>query len=268
MVENPNPQDESNQNVTEAPAAEGHQEIRQILDLVREQGQPVLIGIAVAVAIFLGYGAYRNYKHSSELKASQLMLSARSPEQLQQVVSEYPSSSVAPVALLTLAGQYFDAGQYDMAQFTYGQFDQKYPNHPMKAVTELGKAQCLEAAGQAEQALAAFSAFTNAHPDHFMAPMALFGKARCLTQLGRFAEAKAVYEDFMAAHPKSGWTPVADTALLFVDKERRAQESKGMSAGNQPVAAPAAVIPPAATAGSNVPASVMFPPSSPSAAKP
>ena len=118
MVENPNPQDESNQNVTEAPAAEGHQEIRQILDLVREQGQPVLIGIAVAVAIFLGYGAYRNYKHSSELKASQLMLSARSSEQLQQVVNDYPSSAVAPVALLTLAGQYFDAGQYDRYRFT------------------------------------------------------------------------------------------------------------------------------------------------------
>ena len=50
------------------------------------------------------------------MRASQMLMSAQSPEQLQQVISQYPSTPSAPIAMLTLASEYFRSGQYDLAQ--------------------------------------------------------------------------------------------------------------------------------------------------------
>ena len=201
-------------------------EKQQLLVLFRKHVQPVLIGVGIALAILLAYGAYKNYKQSTLMRASQTLMSARNIEQLQQVINQYPSTPSAPIAMLTLAAEYFQSGQYDLAQSTYAQFQQKFPKHPMTAAADIGKAQCLEASGQIEQALAAFEAFALANPGHFLYALAIFGKGRCLTQMGRYTEARAVYEDYLAANPQSGWRPLADLAMLFVDKELRAQQKK------------------------------------------
>lgn len=227
------PKQEQQVEPAQAPEATPQAEKQQLLKLFREHVQPVLIGLAIAVALLLAYGAYKNYKQSTSMRASQMLMSSRSPEQLQQVISQYPSTPSAPIAMLTLASEYFRTAQYDLAQFTYAQFQQKFPKHPMAAAAELGKAQCLEASGQLDQALSMYEAFASTNPGHFLAPSAILGKARCLTQMGRYTEAKAVYEDYIAANPDSGWVPLADSAMLFVDKELRAQQKKQ----NSPAAA-------------------------------
>jgi tetratricopeptide (TPR) repeat protein len=201
-------------------------EKQQLLALFRQHVQPVLIGLGIALAILLAYGSYKNYKQSTVMRASQMLMSAQSIEQIQQVISQYPSTPSAPIAMLTLASEYFRSGQYDLAQVTYAQFQQKFPKHPMAVAADIGKAQCLEASGQLDQALAAFEVFEKTNPGHFLSASAIFGKARCLTQLGRYTEAKAVYEDYMVSNPKSGWIPLADAAMLFVDKELRAWQRK------------------------------------------
>ncbi len=198
--------------------------------LFREYGQPVLIGLGLAVAVFLGYGAYKNYKQSVALRASQMLMGAQTTEQLQQVVNQYGATPTGPLAVLTLAAQYYEGGQYDLAQFTYTQFEQKYPRHPLKQIAEVGKAQCLEGSGQFDVAASQFDAFIKANPKNFLTPLAILGKARCQTELGQFGEAKATYEDFIAANPKSSWASIAETALLFVDKEMRAQKKGGTAA--------------------------------------
>jgi predicted negative regulator of RcsB-dependent stress response len=233
---------------TEASAAaptEGQVEMEKLRGLFREHGQPVLIGLGLALAIFLGIGAYKNYRQSVALRAAQMLAGARSTEQLQQVVNMYPSTASAPIAMLALAGQYYDAGQYDLAQFTYAQFEQKYPKHPMKLSAEIGKAQCLEGSGQLDQALTAFEAFAAANTNHFLTPMARLGRARCLTQLGQYEDARAAYEEFIAAYPDSGWASLAETALLFVDKEMRTVKKGGKPDVILPVAPPpTAAMPP------------------------
>lgn len=240
MVDEPVQQTQEPQEPSGQPAGE-QTEIQKLMEIIRGRGQSVLIGLGLAVAVFLGFGAYRNYRHSMDLRASQMLMGARDTAQLQQVISQYGSTAVAPVAMLSLAAQYFEAGQYDQAQFTYAQFAQKYPGHPMAKAADLGKAQCLEASGQVEEARDAFDAFAQANPGHFLAALALLGKARCLTQMRHYADAKAVYEDFIAAHPEGGWTPLAETGLLFVEKEMRAKdkapEATASSAGWVPVKA-------------------------------
>ena len=233
-----------------APEAAPQTETQQLLAIFREHVQPILIGLGIALAVILAYGAFKNFKQSTAMRASQMLMSSRNAEQLQQVIQQYPSSPSAPIAMLTLASEYFKAAQYDQAQAVYAQFRQKFPKHPMTLMADLGKAQCLEASGQLDQALSMYEAFVVANPAHFLAPSAIFGKGRCLAQMGRFAEAKAVYEDFIAANPNSAWNTQADSAMLFVDKELRAHQKKqgGEGSAKEPAisavsAAPAVSVP-------------------------
>ncbi|MBP7830006.1 MAG: tetratricopeptide repeat protein [Kiritimatiellae bacterium] len=224
----------------EAPAPQT--EADRLRSLWKEYGQPALIGLALAAAFLLGFGAYRAYRQNNVLKAAQLLARAGSVEQLQQVVSQYPSTPSAPLAMLTLAARQFDGGQIELAQYSYAQFEQKFPKHPMKTAAELGRAQCLEAMGSLEQAEQAYDAFVAAHPDDYLAPLAKLGKARALAQGNRLEDARAAYEDFIAAHPESGWLPMAENALEQVNRQIRA----GPAAA--PAAAPAVTIPDLSTA--------------------
>lgn len=206
------------------------QEVPEVLVFLRRNGASILIGVAVAIALFLGTSAYRNYRVSSREKASAALFSARSTEDLQKILSGYKSTPAAPLAQLSLAARHFDEGQYDMAKHEYAEFLVNSPDHPLRALAELGQAQCLEAGGQLQEALEAFQAFAKKYPDHFLAPMAGFGQARCFEQMGRFADAKAFYEDFIAAHPKDPWADRAESALLFVNKQMRAGGSASAAA--------------------------------------
>jgi len=209
------------------PDANKPDDLEQVHSFLKDYGQTIIIAVGVAIAVVLGIGAYRNYKKSTDMRASQMLMGAQSPEQLQQIVNQYPSTPSAPLALLALGARYFDSGQYDLARFAYAQFEQKHPEHPMIKMAALGQAQCFEAEGQIDQALDGFTAFAAANPGHFLEPLAVFGKARCLMELGRYDDARVAYEDFIAANPESGWMPLAESALLFVDKESRAQAKAG-----------------------------------------
>jgi len=194
----------------------------RLRSLWREYGQPALIGLGLALAFLLGFGAYRAYRQNSVMKAGQLLARAGTIEQLQQVISQYPSTPSAPLALLTMAARQYDAGQFELAQYTFAQFEQKYAAHPMKSAAEMGRAQCLEAMGQLEQAEQAYEAFAVARPDDYLVPLARLGKARVLAQANRLEDARSAYEDFIAGNPESGWIPMAENALDQINRQIRA----------------------------------------------
>ena len=207
-----------------APEAAGLQEVPEVQDFVRQNLTPVLVGVGLAVAIFLGWTAYKNYQKSAAQTASTMLFNSQAVEQFQKVMEQYPGTPAGPLAVLSLAGKYFDDGQYELAQHTFLEFQQKYPEHDLKAISDIGVAQCLEATGRFQEAMDAFSKFLAEHPDHFLASMATFGKARCFEQMGKLQEAKAVYEDYLAANPTNNWSARAESGLLFVGKQIRAQK--------------------------------------------
>lgn len=197
-------------------------EIQRLKNFLKEYGQSLIIAAGLIVAAVLGGIAFKNYRESSALRASQLLLNARNADEIQQVITQYPNAPVMPLALLALAARRFDEGQFEMARNTFAQIKERYPKHPFAVVADIGRAQCLEAEGQLDQALQAFAAFAADHPDHFLTPLARFGQARCLHQMGRYDEARAAYEDFIAANPESEWSSIAESAILFVEKDKRA----------------------------------------------
>ena len=197
-------------------------EVPEMLTFLRDNGMAILIGVALAVAIFVSLSVYRNYKKTAAEQASLALFQAQTPDQVQKVLDDYGSTPIAPVAALSLASDYFNAGQFELADHHFAQFLARFPGNSLAPVAELGLAQCKEATGQLDQALEGFKKLNAEYQGHYLAPLAMFGEARTLEQLKRFDEAKALYEDFIAANPTNQWLNRAEASLLYVDMAKRA----------------------------------------------
>lgn len=196
--------------------------LRYMLEFTRNNIKLVAITASVVMLAVLVVAAHVLQKRLGEQRASQMLLNARTPDQQEAILLQYPLSSSAPVALLALASGAFHSGAYDQARDYYSRFKEQYPDHEMALAAVLGDLMCQEALGRTSMAMDGFSEFVAENPDHFLAPQALFGKARCLQTLGRYEDARAVYEDFITRHPDSEWTSTAESSLSFLKREMRA----------------------------------------------
>ncbi len=198
-------------------------EVPEVLDFLRENGTAILLGAGVAAAIFLGWSLYRNHQTQQRASAAALLFSAQGPEQIQQVLTQYPRTPAAPLAQLILAGEAFDQGQYDYAQSLFARFLEQHPAHELRDQASFAVIQCMEAAGRVQEAFAAYTAFAAERSGHYLEPAARFGAARCLEIMGRLEEARAAYEALRDALTDDRWRGRAETAIAFVDKELRAR---------------------------------------------
>lgn len=195
------------------------------------------VGAAVIVLVVAGLVMYLWQQRRNELRASQMLLMVQTPQQWQELLTQYPKATTAPIALLALAANQYSAGAYDQALESYRQFQEKYPRHSLTLAAELGVIQCQEGQGQIESAFNAYAQFAFVHPNHFLTPQALFGQARCLQLMRRHHEARAIYEDFIVQHPKSEWVAQAEFALRLLEREIRAQSARtptNAPPGNKP----------------------------------
>ncbi|MCS6770936.1 MAG: tetratricopeptide repeat protein [Kiritimatiellae bacterium] len=198
-------------------------EVPEAIDFLRENGVAILIGAGAAAALFLGWSLYRNFQAQKHAEAAQLLFSAQSVEQIQEVATRYSSAPVAPLAKLVLAGQAYDQGDYEYAHTLFTQFVQEHPNHDMRDQAAFAAITCLEAAGRFEEAREAYAAFSAERPGHYLSPAAEFARARCLEQMGRLEEARDEYRRFIESAPDDRWRARAESAIAFVEKEIRAR---------------------------------------------
>ena len=196
-------------------------EVGEMARFMNEYGRPVLLGVALAAAVYLGLTYYRHKQTRAEEDAAQMLQSGR-PEQLKAVVAQFSKTSSGPVALLKLAREDYVAGQCEAAKAKYADFCVRYPEHMLRAAAELHQSECLEAMNRIAEAQQGFEAFLATHKDQVLAPLAIFGKARCLEAERKFDEAKAVYDDFIVAHPDSAWNRAAETAIKALAQKKRA----------------------------------------------
>ncbi len=183
----------------------------------REHGTRITIIAAVAVVVVLGVNMVRSRKQRAVADASAQLAAARSGAELQAIVDDYASTPSAPLALLRLAKRAYDFGDYNGAMASYETFADRYSDHELASVAEVGLIHCREARGEVQAAEAEFKAFAEAHPDNFLAPTALLGQARCMEQLGRFDDARIVYENMVADRSDSVWGDRAAEMLETMD---------------------------------------------------
>jgi len=195
------------------------EEIQQLKDFVRTYGKTIGTAVLVAVVAVSAIKLYQHNKRSSRQEASKLLIQARSINDLQDLISRYPSTAAAPLSLLKLAKAEYEMGNHRAARGRYEEFVATYPEHELVAAAVLGQVLCDEASGNYQGAIAGYRGFTGDHPDHFLVPQAILGEGRCLRQLDMKEDARVVYEDFIAANPESPWAGHVEEALELIEKD-------------------------------------------------
>jgi predicted negative regulator of RcsB-dependent stress response len=204
-------------------ALEEH-EVKEVVGFLKRYGKLIGTGILAATVTVIASKGCASYKASRLVKAEQALMSARTPQQLEEVVNQYGSTPSAPVALLNLAKTYFNIGETAQARVQYERFIKKYKKHDLRPVAELGLAYCTEADGDFNGAAAQFADFSGKHSGSYLHPMAVLSISRCMEQAGRIDEARIVLEDFLAENAGTAWAGSAEGALKQLNET--AQQKK------------------------------------------
>ncbi len=188
-------------------------EVTQVLNFIKHYGKLIGIGILAAVVAILVSKGCAHQKAGKLAQAEELLLKARSPQQLEEVVTRYGSTPAAPVALLDLAKTHFNNGDYFLARAQYERFLKEYKKHELSPIAEFGLASCSEADGDFDGAITQFAAFIEVQEGHYLQSPAILALARSMEQANRLDEARIILEDFLAENAASQWAGQAENAL-------------------------------------------------------
>lgn len=194
-------------------------EVKEVLNFIMKYVKPVAAVLIVICVIVIGKSVLTNNRMKKEAAADKALMEARSVADYQAVLNNYGNTPSAPMALMGMAQQKFNAGATAEASELYKEFSKKYPKHEMTVQAEYNVIHCMEAERQFEAAAAAYGAFRENNQDSHLAPVALLSKARCLEAQNKWAEAKAVYEDVLAFYEDTGWAQLAEGNITIVDSK-------------------------------------------------
>ena len=196
-----------------APEIDVPSEIERLTEFGRKNAITITVTVIVLVLVVAVPATITGAKRRSADKALELLGSTTSLNQLQEIVDNYASTPSAPLALLQLAKEHYNTGNYPFAEEKYNDFRNAYGDHRLAAAAEHGLAHCAEAQGRTRQALNAFESFATRFPDHFLTTQALFGQGRCLEVLSQLQDARIIYETIIADDPDGIWKSRAKDAL-------------------------------------------------------
>jgi len=191
-------------------------EVKEVLVFFRKYAKPAGIAIVVVCAIVLADKFFKAQRHKKEAAADTALMDARSAEDLQKVVDKYGATPSAPMALMALAREKFNSGQFDEAEELYTRFTKKHGDHELAAQAELNLITCKEAKGQLDEAQLLYGGFAQKHAGSFLVPSAMMGQARCLEALDQLDEAQIAYEDIIVNFPETAWSRIAEANLKVV----------------------------------------------------
>ncbi|MBT8041555.1 MAG: tetratricopeptide repeat protein, partial [Pontiella sp.] len=188
-------------------------EVKEVLGFFQKYAKPAATVIIVVCAFVLINNYFKSQRLKKTAKADAALLQAQTAADYQAVLDNYGSTPSAPLALMGLAQQKFNAGQVAEAEELYSRFRAKYGTHEMASQAELNQITCIEGKGEFSEAARLYDDFMNANPDSHLAPIALLGKARCLEATEQFDGARQVYEDILVNYSESAWAQIAESNL-------------------------------------------------------
>ena len=192
------------------------QEVKEVLVFFRKYAKSALIVVVVICALVLANRFFKSQRQSKELRADTALMNARSADDLQAILDDYASTPAAPVALMGLAREKFNAGQIDEAEALYTQFIKKHGDQEQVSLAKLNLIACKESKSQFGEAHLLYGEFVKEHKGSYLVPSARMGQARCLEALGELGEAQIAYEDIIVNHPESSWSRMAEANLKIL----------------------------------------------------
>jgi len=179
--------------------------------------QRILIGAIVLAMVGLGTAAFFIRDNWIGSASRALLMSASTHEQLQAVISKYPSSDAAASALLLLAAEQRSNGQLEASDAAYQNFLKKFPKHSLAGGAALGLAENALIGGRLEEGISQLQTLAIKYPTSFAAPYALYRGGDLLAfQPGQAAEAKKQLRNLSQQFPDSFSTQYAANLLVLL----------------------------------------------------
>ncbi len=179
------------------PPANLPEELLPVYDWYKGKGKDHIMTAAIVLVIAIAAIAIVRYRDGQNAEASFALTGAEGVDSLEGLSAKYSRTAVAPVISLRLAKAYYDAGQYEQAAETYGDFASRHRRHILAPQGRLGQATALEAlasattGGGADELSQAKDIYIELAKDS-KSPVyaeAVMGQARCLAALGDKAAA-------------------------------------------------------------------------------
>ena len=164
---------------------------------------PILLGLALIVLGFGGYGAYRFYSDRREASAATLLANAKDAPGYQRVIADYPRTGAAASAYLFLAAQQRDKHQFTEANETLQKFIGAQPKHQLVTTAKMAIAANLESMGKPTEALDMYRRIASDYSQNFNAPLALLAQVQLLKTSGQTEEARRVCETLLTQYRDS-----------------------------------------------------------------
>ena len=182
-----------------------------------ERYKLLILGALILVVLGLaGSAVYGSVQARRLAAASTALGTAKTPEEFQKVIADYPGTPAGADAWLLLARAQREKGDDQAAEATLRTFADKFPTNPLAGGALLALANELQARGDRDGALGLFQQTADRYPKSYSAPLALFGKAELLRITGKTDDAKRTYENLIATFPNGIAAQQAQMALRFL----------------------------------------------------
>jgi predicted negative regulator of RcsB-dependent stress response len=163
----------------------------------------VIGALVVALLAIASFGGYRYYSYRRDTAAASLLASAKTPAELQKVITDYPGTTAGGSAYLLLADAQRTEKKFTEASATLQAFLDKYPKHEMAGTARLAMGANLEALGKKDEALTVYQRLAASDPHAFTAPVALFSQIHLLKEKNQIDEARRVCETILTQYRES-----------------------------------------------------------------
>jgi predicted negative regulator of RcsB-dependent stress response len=164
----------------------------------------IAAALIIAILAMIGYAGYRLYAYQRDSKAAQLLGSAKTASDYQQVISQYPQSPAGITAYLLLAETQRRDKKFDQANTTLRTFLEKYPDHEMAATAKMAIASNLEAMGKTDEALSTYQEIAAKYPNDYNGPLAMISEVPLLKAKNRIDDARRVCEEILTKYRMPG----------------------------------------------------------------
>ena len=192
----------------------------------------IIAALVVVLLAAFGYVGFRMYSDSRKAAAADLLASAKTVSDYQQVITRFPDSAPAANAYLLLADAQRRESKFADANATLQTFLNRHPESELASTARLAIAGNLDAMGKIDEALALYQQIATTYPKSYAAPLALISRAHLLKSKKRNDEARQACEAIMTQYRESFWGREA-MQLLFSMKPSTPL-SPAASAGPQP----------------------------------
>lgn len=174
---------------------------------------PILGALLLILAGTAAAGYMWNQRTTRNNEAQALYSNARTPEAWQEVVSKYPHSPSASLALIHLASQAQGKKDFQGALGFYETFLKNFPKHPAAPAVQFAQAQLLQALGKTAEAKTAYDEIINAKPESAFFGGASVALAKLYQSENDSSRARQVLEAFTSRAQPSAYAEEAHTLL-------------------------------------------------------